>query len=129
MPDLRTVLIIDDDPDIRLTLGAYLEDSGYAILEAADGREGIEIFVSCKPDIVVTDLRMPKLDGFGVITAIKAQHPETPVIAITGTGDSLAVKESVRLGAWDCLLKPISDLRSLETAIKQALERKSTHDE
>ena len=99
MSERRTVLVIDDEAMIRLTLTAYLEDSGYRVLEAADGEEGVELFRRLHPDIVLTDLRMPKLDGLGVIAVIKAESPATPVIAITGTGDPMAVHDTMALGA------------------------------
>jgi sigma-B regulation protein RsbU (phosphoserine phosphatase) len=116
-----TVLVIEDDPQFRLTLTAYLEDSGYTVLEAADGLEGLEVFTQARPDIVLTDLRMPKLDGLGVIAAIKARSPATPVIAITGTRDLLVEENALSLGAWECLFKPITDLSVLEAAIDKAL--------
>ncbi len=115
-----TVLVIEDDPQYRLTLTAYLEDSGYTVLEAADGLEGLEIFTRARPDIVLTDLRMPKLDGLGVIAAVKAGSSATPVIAITGTKDPLAEENALCLGAWRCLIKPIEDLSDLEAAIESA---------
>ena len=117
------VLIIDDDPLILLTLKAYLEDNGFTVFGAADGEEGMEVFVRSKPDIVITDLRMPKLDGFGVIAAVTAQSPATPVIAFTGTGERHATDDAVRLGAWCCLYKPLVNLNDLVMAIKMALER------
>ncbi len=116
----RTVLVIEDDPQYRLTLTAYLEDSGYTVLEAADGLEGLEVFSRVRPDIVLTDLRMPKLDGLGVIAAVKARSPATPVIAITGTRDPLAEENAMSLGVWRCLFKPIEDLSILENAIEGA---------
>jgi len=120
MSRMRTVLIIEDDPQYRLTLTAYLEDSGYTVFEAADGLEGLEVFSRVRPDIVLTDLRMPKLDGLGVIAAVKARSPATPVIAITGTRDLLAEEDALGLGAWRCLFKPIEDLSILENAIEGA---------
>ena len=123
MSRMRTVLIIEDDPQYRLTLTAYLEDSGYTVFEAADGLEGMEVFSRVRPDIVLTDLRMPKLDGLGVISAVKARSPATPVIAITGTRDPLAEENALSLGAWRCLLKPIECLGVLEAAIEKALEK------
>ncbi len=120
----RTVLIIEDDPRFRMTLAAYLEDSGYAVLEAGDGLEGLEVFARMRPEIVLTDLRMPKLDGLGVITALKAESPATPVIAFTGTGDTAAADNAIRLGAWGCLLKPIEDLAVLESVLENALKHK-----
>jgi len=117
-----TVLVIEDDPQYRLTLTAYLEDSGYTVLEAANGLEGLEVFNRARPDIVLADLRMPKLDGLGVIAAVKARSPATPVIAITGTRDLLAEEDALGLGAWSCLFKPIEDLRDLDAAIERALD-------
>ncbi len=117
------VLVIEDDPQFRMTLTAYLEDSGYTVLEAADGLEGLEVFSRAGPDIVLTDLRMPKLDGLGVIAAVKAKNPATPVIAFTGTRDPLAENDALRLGAWGCLFKPIEDLSILEAAVVKALEQ------
>jgi len=119
---MRTVLIIEDDPQYRLTLTAYLEDSGYTVFEAADGLEGMEVFSRVRPDIVLTDLRMPKLDGLGVISAVKARSPATPVIAITGTKDPLAEEDSLGLGAWRCLFKPLEDLSILDSLVMKALE-------
>jgi DNA-binding NtrC family response regulator len=117
-----TMLIIEDDSQFRLTLKAYFEDSNYTIFEAGDGLEGMEIYSRLKPDIVLTDLRMPKLDGFGVITAIKTKNPGTPVIVFTGTRDPMAKNNALRLGAFECLFKPIESLSILEAVIVKALE-------
>lgn len=123
MSSQHSVLVIDDDPLILLTLAAYLEDSGYVVFKAADGEEGLEIFARARPDIVVTDLRMPKLDGFGVLAAVKALSPATPVITFTGTGEHHVSNQAVDLGAWCCLYKPLADLNDLVTAIEMALAR------
>lgn len=120
----RIVLIIDDDPDILLTLRAYLEDTGYVVLQASDGVEGVDLFNRQKPDVVLTDLRMPKMDGFGVISAIRLVSSETPVIVFTGTGEHNVTKDVVQLGAWCCLYKPLGDLNNLIVAIELALENK-----
>ena len=121
MKDRCIVLVIEDDPQFRMTMTAYLEDSGFTIHEAADGIEGMAMFEAYNPDIVLTDLRMPRMDGSGVITAVKKQSPGTPVIAFTGTSDPSAVDNVMRLGASVCLFKPIEDLSHLEDAIRQAL--------
>jgi DNA-binding NtrC family response regulator len=117
------VLIIEDDPQFRMTLAAYLEDSGYNILEAGDGLGGMEIFGGSRSDIVLTDLRMPGLDGLGVIAAVKKQSPSTPVIAFTGTSEPLAAENTMRIGAFACLFKPIEDLGALEAEVVKALEQ------
>jgi CheY-like chemotaxis protein len=118
----HTVLIIQADPRFGLTLTAYLEDSGYVDLEAGNGLEGLKTFTRARPDIVLTDLRMPVLDGFGVITAIKRQSSTTPVIALTGTGDPRAPEDTLRLGAWGRLSKPVEDSGILEAALARAVE-------
>lgn len=124
MKDHCTVLVIEDDPQFRMTVTAYLEDSGFTILEASDGIEGMGLFEANNPDIVLTDLRMPRMDGLGVVTAVKEQSPDTPVIAFTGTSEPSAAENAIRLGASECLFKPIEDLSQLENAIWQALGKR-----
>jgi CheY-like chemotaxis protein len=118
----RKVLIIEDDPQLRMTLTAYLEDSGYDVREAENGMAGMLLFEKDRPDIVLTDLRMPELDGFGVIEGVMKEDPAIPVVAFTGTGDHQAVQNALRLGARACLLKPIEDLGILEAEVVKALE-------
>ncbi len=126
MPEqLRTVLIIDDDPQFLLTLGAYLEDSGYMVIQANDGQEGVELFALHHPDIVVTDLRMPRMDGVGVLQNIKEQSPQTPLIIFTGTSGHYGTKQLEQQGAWCCLYKPLDDPRHLVFAIEMALAGKT----
>ena len=79
----HTVVITEDDPQFRLTLKACLEHSGSVVVETGDGLEGLEAFTRARPDSVLTDLRMPVLNGFGVISASKRHGPTTPVIAFT----------------------------------------------
>lgn len=123
MSSSYTVLVIDDDPQMLLTLTSYLEDSGYVVLEAHDGQEGIDLFLAHKPDVVITDLRMPKVDGFGVIAAVKEQRPATPVIVFTGTGEHYISSQLVNSGAWCCLYKPLDDMQDLVAAIEMALDK------
>ena len=81
-----TVLIIDDEQSIRLSLASFFEDEGYSVLTAEDGKEGLEIFFDKKVDIVITDLRMPEKDGIEVMKTIHAQSPEVPMIVVSGAG-------------------------------------------
>ncbi len=118
-----SVLIIDDDRDILMTITAYLEDSGYIVYVAMDGEEGLKLFKQKKPDIVVTDLRMPRLDGFGVLAALKAANPATQVIVVTGTAGYHTTEQLKSLGAFCCLYKPIHDLQDLVAAIEKALDK------
>ncbi len=117
------ILTIDDEPAIRESLEAYLEDCGYRVIQAADGRQGIEVFLQHRPDLVLVDLRMPEMDGLEVMGRITTDWPMTPVIVVSGTGVLSDAIEALRMGAWDYLTKPIEDMAVLEYAVTRALER------
>jgi len=117
------ILTIDDEPAIRDSIEAYLEDSGYRIIQAADGRQGLEAFLKYQPDLVLVDLRMPEMDGLEVMGRITTEWPMTPVIVVSGTGVLTDAIEALRMGAWDYLTKPIEDMAVLEHAVTRALER------
>ena len=121
MPDAPTLLLIEDDLLMRLTLSSYLEDSGFRCLEAADGVEGLELFARCRPDLVVTDLRMPRLDGLGVLLALQASSPDTPVILLSGAGDEALARQARLQGARACLAKPLVELELLVSTIAAIL--------
>jgi sigma-B regulation protein RsbU (phosphoserine phosphatase) len=121
----KTLLVIEDDLPFRRSIATYLEDSGYRVIVAAEGEEGTRLFQREKPDLVLTDLRMPVLDGLGFISWLKAISPRTPVLVITGTGDQKAIASALDLGAHQCILKPITDLKMLEKAITRLLSRES----
>jgi len=125
MPNTATqsVLIIDDDAALRRSIVAYLQDSGYQVHEADGGHEGLRLFAKLKPDLVLTDLMMPELDGLGVVTAIRQTAPETPVVIISGNGSVSYAIDTVRQGAWDYITKPIHDFASLEQVIDKVNER------
>ncbi|MDY0384675.1 putative bifunctional diguanylate cyclase/phosphodiesterase [Trichlorobacter sp.] len=122
-PASQSVLIIDDDAALRRSIVAYLQDSGYQVHEAASGREGLQLFAKIKPDLVLTDLMMPELDGLGVVTAIRQTSPDTPVVIISGNGSVSYAIETVRQGAWDYITKPIHDFTTLEQVIDKVNER------
>ncbi len=118
-----TILVIDDEAFVRETISDYLSDSGFGILGAGDGAEGLEVFRSEQPDAVLVDLNMPKVDGFEVLKAVSAESPDTPIIVVSGAGLIQDAINAVRLGAWDFVTKPIVDLNILEHALGQGLER------
>ncbi len=105
-------------------MAIYLEDSGYLVLEAEDGQQGLDYFCENAPDIVLCDLRMPNLDGLEVLKKLHKISPETPVIVISGAGQIHDVVEALRLGAHDYLVKPISDLAVLENSVANALSHR-----
>ena len=118
-----TLLIIDDDDVVRASLAAYLEDSGFQVLQAANGLQGLEVFHAESPDLVICDLRMPQVDGLELIRRINALHVETPVIVVSGAGVMSDAVEALRLGAADYLIKPLADLAVLEHSVRRALDR------
>ena len=80
---IASVLCIDDEEMIRWTIGDYLEDSGYKVLMAENGKHGLRMFGENKIDIVLVDLRMPEMDGLEVLSEVRAKSPGTPVIVIS----------------------------------------------
>lgn len=117
------ILIIEDERPVRESFRYYLEDLNYAVLEAEDGEQGLELFNHYKPDIVITDLRMPNVGGHAVLAELAKRAPDIPLIVISGTGNISDTVEALHLGAWDYLLKPISDLNILKHAITKSLDR------
>lgn len=101
------VLIIDDEPPIRWMLGLYLRGQGYEVLEAADGLTGVDLFEEHQPPIVLTDVRMPKLDGLEVVRRIRSAAPDVAIIVFTGHGGEETAIEALRAGATNYLKKPI----------------------
>jgi YesN/AraC family two-component response regulator len=121
----ETILVVDDEKDICEVLDISLSDLGYKVHTAGNGEEALQIFEKILPSIVLTDIRMPGMDGIDLLRRIKEHHPEAEVIMITGHGDmDLAIK-SLKLEATDFLTKPIND-ELLEIALKRAHERISS---
>ncbi|MBD3307354.1 response regulator [candidate division KSB3 bacterium] len=118
-----TVLCIDDEEMIRLSIADYLEDSGYQVHTAENGKAGLQMFREQSPAIVLVDLRMPEVDGLEVLATVRDESPEIPVIVVSGTGLIQDVVEALHLGAWDYITKPIEDMAILELAVEQCLEK------
>jgi two-component system KDP operon response regulator KdpE len=101
------VLVVDDDPSIRESLERELRARGYTTVSASDGLEGIRAFDSHAPDLVLTDLSMPRSDGFDLITAIRAKA-HTPILVLSVRGDDADKIRALDLGADDFVTKPFS---------------------
>jgi signal transduction histidine kinase len=122
---MSKVLLIDDEAPIRKVLGLYLRSKDYEVITAADGQEGIELFQRESPAIVLTDIKMPGMDGIEVLKRVKQINPEAEVIVITGHGDmDLAIK-ALQLDASDFITKPVAS-EALSVALKRAEERLDT---
>ncbi|WP_028577837.1 sensor histidine kinase [Desulfomicrobium escambiense] len=117
------VLSIDDDQFVRESLANFLEDFGFTVLQARDGEEGLEVFAANRPDMVMVDLRMPRMDGLQVLAKVREIAPETPIMVVSGAGDIRDVVEALRRGAWDYLIKPIQDMNILVHSVQSCLDR------
>ncbi len=128
VPRVWKLLLIDDDPGIRKVMTITLEDAGYAVATAPDGESGIALCSEISPEIVITDIRMPGMDGLEVLSAIKEQHPDKEVIVVTAFSDLDFAVKALQLGASDFITKPIHD-DALQIALKRAKERYITRRE
>ena len=117
------ILIVDDEKNIREGLQKALEPSGYKIILASDGKEGLEKFLINKIDLAILDIKMPKINGLEVLQKINDFQTTIPIIFLTGHGNVETAVEAMRLGAYDFLTKPVN-LDKLEIIIKRALNLK-----
>ncbi|MEO0539658.1 MAG: EAL domain-containing protein [Cyanobacteria bacterium P01_A01_bin.105] len=120
------VLLIDDEPQVRASLMELLELNRFSVAVAANGRAGVELAQAQVPDIVVCDIHMPELDGYGVLTELRAQAETAlvPVIFLTAKGDYASLRQGMKLGADDYLAKPVEP-QELVAAINAQLEKRS----
>ncbi|MDQ3031914.1 MAG: sigma-54 dependent transcriptional regulator [Myxococcota bacterium] len=106
MRDKKQILIADDEPNLRRVLGAQLQRDGYDVLMAEDGEQALAMLSEHHVDVVISDLRMPKLDGMQLLKRIVEGKPELPVIIITAHGTVDTAVEALKLGAFDYVTKP-----------------------
>lgn len=116
------VLIIDDEPSVADALGIILRDHGYDVVIAGTGREGLEVAITRRFDVTITDLRLPDMSGLEVLSQIKQEDPSSQVIVITAYGTPEAVADSMRLGAVQVLAKPFLPVEVLNL-IRKCAER------
>ena len=115
------ILIVDDEPALRLILTTRLSLAGYQVVAAADGEEALEVYAKEDPDLIVLDVMMPKMDGYGVCQALR-QESNVPIIMLTALGDVGDRITGLQLGADDYLAKPFSP-KALEARIACVLRR------
>ncbi|MCZ6777841.1 MAG: sigma-54 dependent transcriptional regulator [Acidobacteria bacterium] len=119
----RSVLVIDDEEAIRSSLRMILEYEGLHTLEAADGPSGLETALSEEPDLVLLDIKMPRMDGMGVLQELRQRQFPSPIIMISGHGTVSTAVEAIKLGAFDFLEKPLERERVLLT-LRNALQHR-----
>jgi len=119
---MEKILLIDDEEDIVRVLSMSLKSDGYDVVSALSGKEGLEVFKKESPDIILTDIKMPGMDGIEVLKKVKKINPETEVIIITGHGDIDTAIEALQHGASDFINKPVKD-EALSIALDRAKEK------
>ena len=124
---MSRILIIEDEDAIRRVLIKIIknENSAYMVEEASDGQEGYEKIEAEDYDLVLCDIKMPKMDGVEVLSKVQNFKPEIPFIMISGHGELETAVEAMRLGAFDYISKP-PDLNRLLNAIRNALRSQET---
>lgn len=120
MTDKRKILVVDDEDALRTVLSSELVSEGYEVVAAGDGDEAINELQKKVFDLVLLDIKMPRMNGFEVLKFIKDKHPTTKVIMLTGFADLKNAIESKKLGAEDFVSKPY-DLVDLLTTIERVL--------
>ena len=127
---MPTILIIDDNDDLRDTLVVLLEDQGYSVIAAGDGTSGLRAFELARPDLVLTDVIMPDSDGIDAIRRIRAVDPKARIVAMSGgsmTGNDYQLRMAKEAGAIEALSKPfeVDESGGCRRALPQGLARKS----
>ena len=121
---MSRILVIDDEKSIRNTLKEILTYEGFEVVEAQDGMEGLKFVEKEKFDIILSDIKMPKMDGIEVLEKLQELSPETPVVMISGHGNIDTAVEAIRKGAFDYISKPL-DLNRMLVTIRNAMDRSS----
>ena len=119
----KTILIVDNDQDVRLVLGAILNYDGYHVVEAANGAEGVEMARGLLPDLVIMDIRMPRLDGFETAKALRADERtrDIPIVVLTGESLDDPARVERALGLFHSRLwKPI-EAKRLKEHVRQVI--------
>lgn len=101
-----TVLVVDDEPVMRSLIEKILAREGYRLLTAEDGQSALDMLAQNQVSIVLSDIKMPGMNGFDLLKAIKVQYPDVGVIMMTAFGDTFTVKDALLLGADEYITKP-----------------------
>lgn len=114
------ILVVDDEPNARAALTALLADEGYAVESAADGVNALGKLSSFAAELVLTDLKMPRMDGLELLRRLHARDADLPVVVMSAFGDPETTRGTMRAGARHCVAKPV-DLDQLTAVMDQEL--------
>ncbi|HOW42820.1 MAG TPA: sigma-54 dependent transcriptional regulator [Candidatus Omnitrophota bacterium] len=103
------ILVVDDEPLVRRSLSEFLTLEGYTVSSASNGKEGLQALKEYVADIIITDIKMPEMDGMQMLAEVRKHYPQTSVIVITGYGSIENAVEAMKQGAYDYITKPIID--------------------
>jgi signal transduction histidine kinase/CheY-like chemotaxis protein len=117
------ILIVDDELLVRRALAEHLAGCGYETVTAADGVEGLAKARAERFDVMLVDLRMPRVDGLEVIAMLREEQPELPMVVVSGAGVLEDAVEAMRRGAWDYVTKPIQDIGEIAVVVERVLEK------
>jgi len=117
------VLVVDDEQGMREFLTMLLEKQGHRVITAAEGEQALQLVAEQTPDLVISDLRMPNVDGIGLLAGIRKQYPELPVILVTAYASSDSTIQAMRLGADDYITKPFR-IGEIRLVVEKALARR-----
>ena len=121
---MNKILIVDDELNMRLVLSAMLKKEGYDVASAADGFEALQILKSGRIAAVITDLKMPRIDGMELLNRISQEYPDVPVIMITAHGTVATAVEALKKGALDYITKPF-ELEELKSVVAKAIKTRN----
>ena len=122
---MAKILVIDDEKPTLSMFRLFLDAYGYTVYTAENGTEGLAIFQKEKPEIVLTDIKMPGIDGLAILRQIKEIDPNAAVIVITGHGDTALAEQAIALDAVDFINKPIKK-QALDAALEKAKKKLET---
>lgn len=122
---MARILIADDEPGIRTFLGEAIEKIGHEVVTVADGEAALSLLEQGPFELLLTDLRMPRLDGMSLLVRAKKLDPELEVVILTAFGTIDAAVEAIRAGAFDYLQKPVENLRQLRGLVERALAQRA----
>ncbi len=123
---MQTILVIDDDESLQDTIAVMLEQEGFRVLSALDGRDGFEKALTLKPDLLIVDLRLPGMNGVDICKGLRASQVQTPIVILSAIGEEVDKVLLLEIGADDYVVKPFGR-RELLARIRAVL-RRASHD-